>query len=77
MHLGEGQGVGPKKGARRGRGSVAFIAGEGSGATGEWVLELSGASQHISGDKGLFRTLEMLELGTRAIKFGNNRGGVS
>ena len=59
----------PKKGQTGGHGSVAFIAGEGSGS-GEWVLD-SGASQHMSGDKGSFQTLEMLEPGTRAIKFGN------
>ena len=43
----------PKRG-QTGQGT-AFVAGEGS-ETGQWVLD-SGASQHMSGDKGLFQTL--------------------
>ncbi len=31
----------------------------------------SGASQHMTGDKSLFKTLELLKDGKREIKFGN------
>lgn len=61
------KGICPKRG-QTGQGT-ALVAGEGS-ETGQWVLD-SGASQHLSGDKGLFQTLKMLEPGSRAIEFDN------
>ncbi|GAQ93544.1 hypothetical protein KFL_016370010 [Klebsormidium nitens] len=59
----------PKKGETGGRQGVAFVAGEGA-ETGRWIVD-TGASQHMTGVKSSFSTLEMLQPGTRAIKFGN------
>lgn len=59
----------PKKGKSKGGQGVAFAAGEGT-KLGQWFLD-SGASQHMTGDRSLFKTLEPLKDGEREIKFGN------
>jgi hypothetical protein len=48
---------------------VAFTATE-EADPGQWFLD-SGASQHMTGDKSPFKTLEPLKDGEREIKFGN------
>ncbi|GAQ88504.1 hypothetical protein KFL_004340110 [Klebsormidium nitens] len=61
----------PKGGGSGSNRGAAFMAGDGVGAgTGKWVLD-SGATQHMSGDKGKFTTLKMLETGSRRIRIAN------
>jgi hypothetical protein len=59
----------PKKGKSKSNQGVAFIAVE-EADPGQWFLD-SGASQHMTGDKSLFKTLEALKDGEGEIKFGN------
>jgi hypothetical protein len=59
----------PKRGKSKSSQGVAFTAVE-EADLGQWFLE-SGASQHMTGDKSLFKTLESLKDGEREIKFGN------
>jgi hypothetical protein len=59
----------PKRGKSKSSHGVAFIAAEDSDPR-LWFLD-SGASQHMTRDKSLFKTLEPLKDGEREIKFGN------
>jgi hypothetical protein len=59
----------PKRGKSKSNQGVAFTAAEDSNP-GLWFLD-SGASQHMTGDKSLFKTLEPLKDGEQEIKFGN------
>jgi hypothetical protein len=59
----------PKKGKSKSSQGVAFTAAE-EADLGQWFLD-SRASQHMTGDKSLFKTLEPLKDGEREIKFGN------
>jgi len=59
----------PKKGKSKSSQGVAFTVAE-EADLGQWFLD-SGASQHMTGDKSLFKTLEPLKDGEREIKFGN------
>jgi len=59
----------PKRGKSKSSQGVAFTAAE-EADPGQWFLD-SGASQHMTGDKSLFKTLEPLKDGEREIKFSN------
>jgi hypothetical protein len=59
----------PKRGKSKSNQGVAFTTAE-EANPGQWFLD-SGASQHMTGDKSLFKTLESLKDGEQEIKFGN------
>ncbi len=59
----------PKRGKSKSSQGVAFTAAEETNP-GQWFLDLR-ASQHMTRDKSLFKTLEPLKDGEQEIKFGN------
>jgi hypothetical protein len=59
----------PKRGKSKNSQGVAFTMAK-EADLGQWFVD-SRASQHMTGDKSLFKTLEPLKDGKREIKFGN------
>ncbi len=59
----------PKRGKSKSSQGVAFTAAKKTDPR-QWFLD-SGASQHMTGDKSLFKTLEPFKDGEWEIKFGN------